>query len=357
MQVGIRATVDVLVPTRVEAQVGRHRITLRVAGILIAAIRALAVVAQHEDGVLIIINTVVLTGSTGIVVRSRVAVQQMAPHRHVGMGADNLGHVRIALNHAVHLVDVAVLTGNVAFHHLLAVHPGLLRAGGHLVGQHRQVGIGNLVVGHVGGQEVNHRRRRGILQQGNRLATLTVSSPSRRVRHQFGLHHIHRVIDTRSRLTAHCPTLLGSGGIALCTTVRHQLDEVRIVDHRVVQQQLLLGAGQLVVVAHTPGVLSEPNFISTVGSGKQRLRTGVAQHLVLAHVVDELQRVLEVAFFRQTLVDGVAEPVGLPRQQVVILTRLQGPGTHQQAAGDKRHLTSLSYDLSLFHNKLLFYCY
>ena len=73
------------------------------------------------------------------------------------MLVDNFCHVGRRLNHAVHLLYITVLTGDVAFNHLLTVHPSLVDIVGLMVGQHIKVGTGNLVDLHIRRQEMDHR--------------------------------------------------------------------------------------------------------------------------------------------------------------------------------------------------------
>ena len=160
----------------------------------------------------------------------------MRPQRHAGVLADNLSHVGRRLNHAAYLLDIAVLTGNVAFHHLLAVHPSLLDAVGLMVRENRQVFVSQLVERRESREEVDHRRSRSILEDGNALATILELLPRSGVRHPVRTENLHRVIDAHSRLTTHTLAFLGR----VTAHVRQQLNEVGIVDHRVVQQQFLL---------------------------------------------------------------------------------------------------------------------
>ena len=83
--------------------------------------------------------------------RCTETVHQTCPCRHLRVLVDDLCHVGRSLNYAVHLLDVAVLAGDVTLGNLLAIDPGLSDVVGLMVGQHVQVGVRHLVDLHEGG--------------------------------------------------------------------------------------------------------------------------------------------------------------------------------------------------------------
>ena len=288
--------INILVPTRVESQqrlldrlaVGINRILAHcIVGCNVRVIGTLAEVAQHVDRVLIIINTVILSRSGRIVVWGRETVDQLTPLRHLLVLVNHVSHVGARLNDTRHLLDISVLTGDVALNDLPSVHPCVGNVIRLVVRQDSQVLIANTVIRHVGRQEVNHRGRGGIFHQGDALATLLKAGPGIRVRHSRCRHDVHRVIDACCRLAAHGTALIGSTGIAFRLRVRHQLNQIGIVHHRVVQQQSLLGHRQLIIAVHSPRVVLEPFRIRCIVGSKQSFRTSVAKHLFLAQFVDK----------------------------------------------------------------------
>ena len=78
-----------------------------------------------------------------------------------------------------------------------------------MVGQHGQVLISNLVVLHIGRQEVDHGCSSGIHQNGHVLTAVAVASPGLGVGHLRCRHHIDRVKNTRGGLAAHGLAFLG----------------------------------------------------------------------------------------------------------------------------------------------------
>ena len=120
-----------------------------------------------------------------------------------------------------------------------------------MVGQDAQVLVGHVVVAHERWQEMNHRSRSGILEDGNGFATLLEFGPGSGVGHVRRLHDIDGIIDGRSGLTAHAHAFHRR----VAAHIGEQLDEVGIVDHGVVEQHLLLCCCQLRIVPYTPVVV------------------------------------------------------------------------------------------------------
>ena len=88
----------------------------------------------------------------------------------------------------------------------------------------------HLVQFHESWQEVNHWSFSGVLYDGDRPSPLLQLRPGRRVWHRLRSHPLHRVKHTRRRLSAHTFALQRR----ITVRVRHQLNQVSIVDHRVV---------------------------------------------------------------------------------------------------------------------------
>ena len=139
--------------------------------------------------------------------------------RHFGVLVDNLCHVGRSFKHAVYLLDIAVLTGNITLDDLLAVYPGLVHIVGLMVGQYVQVCTRHLIVLHEGGQEMDHRGGGVIPQDGDASAFVLEFGPHFCIGHLTGFHDLHGVINTGCRLTAHGTTLLRVVVLTLRSTV------------------------------------------------------------------------------------------------------------------------------------------
>ena len=243
------------------------------------------------------------------------------------MLAKNLCHAGRRLHHAVHLVDVAILTGDVGLNNLLSVDPAVGNRFRLVVGQDLQVAVSNLVVLHERGQEVNHGCCIFREEHGYSLPTRAQFVPVLRSWHRRHGHDVDRVVDAGSRQSAH--GLAFFGGIA--AHVRHERNEVGIVDHGIVQHELLSCFRHLLIRANAPLVGGIPLLERIVVSREERLRTCLAQHVCLPEVVNEAQHVGVLSFFLQPLVDRVAQPSRLSGEHFVvfILTRMQHAGTYQ----------------------------
>ena len=157
------------------------------------------------------------------------------------MLTEHLGHVGHWLYHAVNLLHVAILACDITVEHLTRVHPSLAGRCGLMVGEHGEVFARDVVILHELRQEVNHRWCGGIFQDGDALAAVAEALPCCRHRHLGRRQDFYGVVDTRSRLSAHAHTLQWR----CAADVGEQLDEIGIVDHRVVEQHLLLCRGEL----------------------------------------------------------------------------------------------------------------
>ena len=97
--------------------------------------------------------------------------------------------------------------------------------------------------------------------------------------------------------------------------VREHADEHGVVEHRGVEQLLLLGVGELIVAAHPPFIVTEEPLEGLVVSGEDGLRTGAVERLGVVEVVDEphvvRKRSREVLRVLQFLIDASTEPRGL----------------------------------------------
>ena len=97
----------------------------------------------------------------------------MTPSAHLWIIVDNQRHVGAGLNHALHFLDITILTSDVIVvllaagitrvHHLHTINPCLFDTGGTSVGQQVQVFRRNLMILQIGRQEVDHRCCTGIL--------------------------------------------------------------------------------------------------------------------------------------------------------------------------------------------------
>ena len=80
------------------------------------------------------------------------------------MTVDNLRHIVRLHHHAIYLMQISILAGNVALYNLLAIDPGVGNGIGGSVGQDTEVVGCNLIILHVGRQEVDHRLA-GVIAQ------------------------------------------------------------------------------------------------------------------------------------------------------------------------------------------------
>ena len=271
---------------------------------VVACVGGRCEVAQHKHGVGVVIQTVVLLCGGIVIIRCREAPQQVVEGLHVGVRGHNVGHVVGRGHHAFHLMYITVLAGDVAIHDFLSVHPRVADRVRLAIGECCQVAVGNFVVLHVGGQEVDHGLRRVVAKQHDAVLVILVLLPVGGVGHLVGIDACHRVEHRHGRLTAHAHALLGW----VAANVAQQLDEVGVVDHRGVEDKLLLGLREVLILLHSPTVGLEPLVEGIVVGSKQGLTTSLAEHGGLSEVVDESQRVRVVALFLELVIDGVAQP-------------------------------------------------
>ena len=306
--------IHILVPAGIEAEHGIHHLAVGRAVVALLPQRQLAEVAEREHGVLGIVEAVVLLRAGVVVVGRRETVDQLGPFRHGAVLAENLRHVGSRLDHAVHLLDVTVLAGDVALDDFLAVDPRLADGRGAAVGQDGEVLVRDFVVRHVGGQEVDHRRRGAVLEEQDAFGAVAPLVPRNGPWHVGRVQARHRVVDGCCRGTPHAGAWLD----LRVERVGEQFNQIGIVDHRIVEQHLFLRQAQLVVGTHAPGIGLEPLLVRVVVGHKERLRTRLAEHRSLPQVVDQAEHRGVVPVFAQPLVDGVAQPFGLTFEQAVV---------------------------------------
>ena len=143
---------------------------------------------------------------------------------------------------------------------------------------------------------------------------------------------LHGVSHTGSTGLAEAEILLAIG------TVRHHLQHVGIVQHSVVEEELLLCEAQVVILFNLaasrffPRCGLEKFFIRRIVSHEEGFTTGRRQDVSVIEVIDEPQRVVEIAAYFQLVVDALSEEVRLRGVEVVIIRT----GEHQATSRNQK---------------------
>ena len=310
-------------------------------------------VALHEDAVgAVVIERLVVVGEVVVVIGCAEAVEDVAENVGQTVGTDHLGHVRGCHKHLVNLVDVTVhaddvLTfgedaGIVDVAAVFSIVVGPL-AVALKVEDEADVVVGDVLLEHLSFEEVdNHgrsvvdghadahlRRACGGLAFGTFGVTgsLVEAVPEVGIVRVFGLDEGQvvgvpegdAVGDAGGRGLAQAEVLLATGAVG------HHLQHVGIVEHGVVQQVLLLCQAEFVVRVHTGAVGCCPcGFLEELLEGcvvgcEDGLATGLRQHIGVVKVVDESERVLEIATRFQFVVDASAQETRLVVVEVVVV--------------------------------------
>ena len=200
---------------------------------------------EREDGIDTgVIESVVLCRLRFVVVRSGEAVDEVRPQTGIGMLMEDLCHILKRFHDTVHLLDVSVLTGDVALHYLMIADESVARRSTDAIAEDLHVLTGESVLLHKLRQEVDHRcgdvaqAHVSVAEENDVLMVVAIPRPCLLVGTHLGVGHgIYRVKGTGRGRAAHSEALLRWRG----SHVAHQFDEVSIVDDLVVEQQLLLG--------------------------------------------------------------------------------------------------------------------
>ena len=323
--------------------------------------------------------------------RIAVALQQRAEDLELRLRADDLSHVGQLLGHLLQHVDVAVLTGDVLQELLcraVGVHvpvgpsPVVLRNGQSvdvgavhiLTGSVRQlldILLHEVIADHEVGREVHHRRSIVVLVEqdtaasANRLpvvhlihVALEVHLGAGRVQqwHFLRQYHGHGVRDVHAAGASH----IHAFARRIARLVAQQLDEVCVVDHRTLQQVLLLGLREVIHRLHAAGTqITLPRRI--VGH-EQGDTARAAQHLRIVRlrqvwIIDEGQRGLEVTPALQLFINAATQPRRSAREQVVLTRRQAHRSTdeHHSSKHSTHVFCESSFEKTVFH--LLLICY
>ena len=92
VHIGITRSTDVLVPSRIEFQLGIDSLAVWRCGVGTTS-GIVTVIAEYIDRVLVVIQTVVLSCTLGSIIRCAETVEQFCPARHVRMHVYNVCHV------------------------------------------------------------------------------------------------------------------------------------------------------------------------------------------------------------------------------------------------------------------------
>ena len=93
------------------------------------------------------------------------------------MAANDAGHVVGRCHHTVHLMYVAILAGNVTLDNLHAVHPCVGCRSATAIGEDVQVVVGDVLLVHIGGQEVYHRLCGVVAKQDDTVGMVAILVP------------------------------------------------------------------------------------------------------------------------------------------------------------------------------------
>ena len=293
----------IFVPSWVESQAELHGAARRVALWVGACIvierteflRIEIALLEHRVHVVAVQQTVA-SRQVSIIEWSREAVHQVAEDVRVAIRAHHLGHVLRSNQHLVQTVHISVLASDVLFHYLAVVDEGIVLIA-FLSHDDFEVLVGNLLVCHLLGEEMRHHLVRVVESHvDTALRWIAEASPVVEVfgiiadRQLVGVEVRHRVEYVGSRLTAKALTCLWSH------RARHHFQQVGVVHHGRVQNQLLLVSTQLVVVAHVPVVVGKELVEGVVVSNEQRLTTSLGQHFCIVQVVNQTNEVCVVPF-------------------------------------------------------------
>ena len=244
-------------------------------------------------------EVVVVLRCRAVVEGCREAVEHAAEEVALATVADDLGQVARRQQHVLHLVDVAVLAGDVGADDLVAEDVGrllLLVIG--CARHHLEVAMGaaggDVVARHLLLGEVHHHGARGIHHHVHALVVvfLPVGVVHRHV--SLALQPGDGVDDVgASGVLQRLPLHHRRRAVA---DVREHLHQDGIVEHRGIEQLLLHGLRQVLIAAHAPGVAGIEAVEGLVVGGEHRLRARLRQRLGIAQVVNKAQIVVERAF-------------------------------------------------------------
>ena len=301
----------ICVPSWVESQTELDGVAVRVARwVRTLVVLQRAIVLRVEITLLpngihrVAIEQTVASGELSIVEWSREAVHHVAEDIGLSVRAHHLSHVLRRDEHFVETVHISVLAGNVLLQHLAVVDERIvLRT--FLSHDDAEVLVSNLLVSHLLSQEVRHHLVRVVERHvDTALRRHTETSPVVEVvrvvvrRQLVAIEVRHGVEHVRSCLTAQAEAWFWSHG------ARHHFEQVGVVHHGGVEDQLLLTRRELLVAAHSPVVARIEGLEGIVVGDEQSLTTCLCQHIRIVQVVNQTNEIRVVALFLQAVVDA-----------------------------------------------------
>ena len=285
---------------------------------------------EHRVHIRTTVDIVVAGHLVATIIRHTITLQQVVEDAHIGLRANNVGHIGKRGHHFVHAMHKTVHALDVLLGNLRAVHRGIatltLRC---VVIQEVIVAVGNLLVGHEALDEVNHRHRRHVVHDDH-VVTVLIHLPVNGVGHVLLLQDGHRVIDGQRRRTTHTVTLDGT------FRTRKGLHLVAVVNHGTEDQHLLLCQREVLIAANSPVVLLEEPLEGSIICHKERLRTCLVQYLPVAKIVNQAHRVGVIPLSIHPTVDAHSPTCWGTLIKVVFRTRQEGTATNQQHSGSQR---------------------
>jgi hypothetical protein len=124
----------------------------------------------------------------------------------------------------------------------------------------------------------------------------------------FGLDERHGVQQRNRRGASHGHSFLQSLAVVV---VRQGFDQVRVVDHRELEQQVLLSQGQVFVAAHSPIVVLVKAVERGIVSHKQGFTTRFGEYVLVFKVFDNPDEVGEVVLGSEVVINALSQPVRL----------------------------------------------
>ena len=187
-------------------------------------------------------------------------------------------------------MDITILTGHVAIDNLVSEDvSGILFIVVRSSGNHFKVTVlttcGNAVVGELLSREVHHHRTCGVHHEVNALVEILLPIG-------VVLRHASRTRNKRNGVddVGTSGVLHGNTWCDACGVIRHirqHFDKDGIVEHRGVEQLLLHGLCQVLVLSHAPCIVSIEALEGFIIGCKDGFRTRLSQRLGITHVFNE----------------------------------------------------------------------
>ena len=221
------------------------------------------------------------------------------------MTTQHLTHIARWHEYILHLMDVTILTGDVALHDTIIEDvrstfcKGSTRKDSKVAFLAKRLDI---IVQHILTCQVYHHRTRIVADKIYALAGIFLPIDIT-LRHFFFRHELDRVNHAHIGCVLQSRTL--HRGICSIAGIGQHVKKQRIVKHRRIEKQLLLGDGEFSITLHTPFVVFEESLKSVIVGREHRLRSCTIEGLGIAKIVNEMQVIRESA--RQSLLVGVLQ--------------------------------------------------